>query len=154
MCGSQYSSLLKRSENIKAKFEDSLDYLCVSGTSAPLSVAPRRVISAPHITAPTPTVYFYKKLQKMHICEIFSRKGLNCKNYGRSPRSRVARAGRPAAGRPGGPAVSLLGDRPPGTCAQFSPRFFFQKCPCRPTAPAAGRPGYIPVNFQIEIIFL
>ena len=86
MCDSQYSSLPKKSENIKRKFEDSLDYLCVRGTSAPWSVAPRRVISAPHITAPTPRVYFCKKLQKGHICEILSRKELNCKNYGRSPR--------------------------------------------------------------------
>ena len=149
MCGSQYSSLLKKSENIKDKFEDSLDCLCVRGTSAPWSVAPRRVISAPHITAPTPRVYFCKKLQKEHICEILSRKGLNYKIYSRSPRSRAARAGRPAAGRPA-----------PGTCAQFSPWKFFQKCPCRPAAgrpgpcrPAAGRPGYI-LNFQIENIFL
>ena len=79
MCGSQYSSLLKRSENIKGKFEDSLDCLCVRDTSAPWSVAPRHVISTPHITAPTPRVYFCKKLQKGHICEILSRKELNCK---------------------------------------------------------------------------
>ena len=98
MCGSQYSSLLKMSENIKGKFEDSLDCLCVRGTSAPWSVAPRRVISAPHITAPTPRIYFCKKLQKGHICEIISRKRLNCKNYGRSPRSRAARSRPPGSG--------------------------------------------------------
>ena len=79
MCGSQYSSLLKRSENIKDKFENSLDCLCMRVTSAPWSVAQKCVISAPHITAPTPRVHFYKKLQKGHICEILSRKGLNCK---------------------------------------------------------------------------
>ena len=69
--------------------------------------------------------------------------------------------GRPAAGRSWGAAAPLPGDRPQGTCAQFSPRNFFQKCPCRPVAGrpgpgrlAAGRLGYIPVNFQIENIFL
>ena len=95
MCGSQYSSLLKISENIKGKFEDSLDCLCMRGTSAPWSVVPRRVISAPHITAPTPRVYFFQKLEKWHICEIISRKGLNCKKN------------LPAAPQPGG-----LGGRP------------------------------------------
>ena len=75
-----------------------------------------------------PRVYFCKKLQKRHICEIISRKWLNCKNYGRSPRNRAARgAGRPAAGRPA----------PRDLRAIFSANFF-QKCPCRP---AAGRPG-------------
>ena len=95
-------------------------------------------------------VYFYKKLQKEHICEIISRKRLNCKNYGRSPRSRAARAGHPAAVRPA----------PRDLRAIFS-AIFFQKCPCRPAAgrpgpgrPAAGRPGYIPVNFENENIFL
>ena len=102
MCDSQYSSLLKMSENIKCKFEDSLDCLCVRGTSAPWSVVPRHVISVPHITAPTPRVYFCKKLQKEHICEIISRKGLNCKNYGRSPRSRAT--------GPQGPARNFLRD--------------------------------------------
>ena len=76
------------------------------------------------------------------------------------PLYKGGRAGRPAAGRPG-PAAPLPGDRPPGTYAQFSPRNFFLKCPCRSAAgrsgpghPAAGRPGYIPINFQIENIFL
>ena len=47
-----------------------------------------------------PQGLFLQKVIKGHICEILSRKGLNCKNYSRSPRSRAARAGRPAAGRP------------------------------------------------------
>ena len=75
MCGSQYSSLLKRSENIKAKFEDSLDCLCVSGNSAPLSVAPERVISAPHITAPTPGSISAKSYKKSTYVQLFREKG-------------------------------------------------------------------------------
>ena len=70
------------------------------------------------------------------------------------------RADRPAAGRPGGPAAPLPGDRPPGTCAQLFEQNFLYKSPCRPAAgrpgpgrPAAGRSGYIPVNFQIKIYF-
>ena len=128
MCGSQYSSLLKMSENIKGKFEDSLDCLCVCGTSAPWSVTPRRVISAPHITTPTPRVYFYKKLQKGHICEIISRKGLNCKKKGRPPRCRAAwEAGRPAAGRP-------VPKDPSAICF----RLFFAGQPLPPGSRAAG----------------
>ena len=61
-----------------------------------------------------------------------------------------ATAGRPPAGRPG-LAAPLPGDRPLRTCALFFLRNFFQKYPCRP---AAGRPGYIPVNFENENIFL
>ena len=64
-------------------------------------------------------------------------------------------------GRAGRPAAPLPGDRPSETWAQFSLRIFFQKCPCHPAAgrsgpglPAAGRSEYIPVNFQIENIFL
>ncbi|KAG2538213.1 hypothetical protein PVAP13_9NG312156 [Panicum virgatum] len=67
-------------------------------------------------------------------------------------------AGRPAAGRPG-PAAPLPGDRPPVTCAQFSHRFFFQKCPCRPAAErpgpsrlAVGRPGYIPFLYPSQTL--
>ena len=63
-----------------------------------------------------PKVYFCKKLQKEHICEILLQKVLNCKNYGRSPRSRAARAGRPAAGRPA----------PQGLARNFLPEIFFR----------------------------
>ena len=89
-------------------------------------MAPRHVISAPHITAPTPRVYFCKKLQKEHICEILSRKELNCKNYVRSPRIRAARAGHPAAGRPA----------PMDLRAIFSANFF-SKMPLPPRCRAA-----------------
>ena len=55
------------------------------------------------------------------------------------PLYKGGRAGRPAAGRPGGPVAPLPGDRPQGP---------------GPGRPAAGRPGYISVNFQIKNIFL
>ena len=74
-----------------------------------------------------PRVYFCKKLQKGHICEILSRKGLNCKNYGRSPRSWAARAGRPAAGRPA----------PMDLRAIYSAKFF-SEMPLPPRCRAAG----------------
>ena len=76
-----------------------------------------------------PRVYFCKKLQKEHICEIISRKRLNCKKK---------KSGRPATGRPWGPAARLPGGRFPGTCPQFVFLFFLQISPCHP---AAGRPG-------------
>ena len=69
MCGSQYSSLLKISENIKGKFEDSLDCLCVRGTLAPWSVAPRRVISAP-----TPGSISAKSYKKGTYVKLFREK--------------------------------------------------------------------------------
>ena len=133
MCDSQYSSLLKISENIKGKFEDSLYCLCVRGTSAPWYVAPRRVISAPYITALTPRVYFCKKLQKRHICKIISRKWLNCKNYGRLPRSHAARAGRPAAGRPAPRDLRVI----------FSAKFFSEM----PLPPDSGTAGIYSCKF-------
>ena len=66
------------------------------------------------------------------------------------PLYRGGRAGRPAAGRPGGPAAPLPGDRPQGPVCNFF-LLFLHSSPCRP---AAGRPGYTSVNFQIENIFL
>ena len=143
MCGSQYSSLLKRSENIKGKFEDSPDYLCVRGTSAPWSVAPRCVISAPHITAPTPRVYFCKNIiKKAHMWNSFAKRAKLQKLRPVAPQPGGLGAGRPAAGRPA-----------PGTCAQFSPQIFFQKCPCRPAAgrpvpPGSGAAGVYSCKFQ------
>ena len=84
------------------------------------------------------------------------------------PLYKGGRAGRPAAGRPGpatqlpggqgGPAAPLPGDRPPGIYAQLFEQKFLHKGPAAPLPgggrPAARRPGYIPVNFQIENIFV
>ena len=66
------------------------------------------------------------------------------------------RAGRPAAGRPGGPVAPLPGDRPQGPARNFLHEIFFINAPAAPLpgGQAAGRPGYIPVNFQIENIIL
>ena len=50
-----------------------------------------------------------------------------------------------------GPAAPLPGDRHSGTCAQIFSQKILHKNPCRP---AAGRPGYIPVNFENKNIFL
>ena len=92
-----------------------------------------------------PRVYFCKKLQKWHICEILSRKGLNCKNYGRSPRSRAAwGAGRPAAGRPA----------PRDLRAIFSVNFFPEmplppRCrAARSRPPDSGAAGVYSCKFQ------
>ena len=58
--------------------------------------------------------------------------------------------------RPGGPAAPLPGDRSSRGLSVNSLRKFLQKSPCRLAAgrPDAGRPGYIPVNFENENIFL
>ena len=68
----------------------------------------------------------------------------------RSPSSRAARAGRPAAGRPASRDLRV----------NIFAKVFY-KSPCRPAAgrpgpgrPAVGRPGYILVNFENENIFL
>ena len=124
MCGSQYSSLLKRSENIKGKFEDSLDCLCVRGTSASWSVAPRRVISALHITVPTPRVYFCKKVTKnTHMWNSFAKMAKLQKL-------------RPVAPQPGGQA------RPPrcrATGLQGPARKYFRKSfSQKPLPPRSG----------------
>ena len=61
----------------------------------------------------------------------------------------------------GEPAAPLPCDRPSGTCAQIFLQKFFHKSPCCPAAgrpgpgrPTTGRPGYIPVNFENENIFV
>ena len=54
------------------------------------------------------------------------------------------RAGRPAAGRPGGPAAPLPGDRPPGTYVQLFEQKFLHKAPA---APLPG--GQVPAARQL-----
>ena len=69
--------------------------------------------------------------------------------------------GRPAAGRPEGPAAPLPGDRSFRDRNAIFIQKFLQISPCRPVAgrpgagrPAAGRPRYILINFENKNIFL
>ena len=69
MCGSKYSSLLKISENIKGKFEDSLDCLCACGTSAKTCYLCATYYSA------DPQGLFLQKVTKGTYMKFFHEKG-------------------------------------------------------------------------------
>ena len=102
-------------------------------------VAPRRrdlwrqdVLSRRHILQRRPQGLFLQKvIKKSQMWNYFAK------------RAKLQKI-RPAAPQPG--------DRSPGTCLQFFVVFFCRLAPA--ARRAAGRPGYISVNFQLENIFL
>ena len=67
MCGSQYSSLLKMSENIKDKFEDSLDCLCVWHLGAVICGAKTCYLSATYYNADPRGLFLQKVIKKAHM---------------------------------------------------------------------------------------
>ena len=135
MCGSQYSSLLKRSKNIKCKFEDLLDCLCMRGTSAPWYVASRRLISAPHITA-TWSISA-KSYKRAHMWNYFAK------------RAKLQKL-RPVAPQPGGQG---RGGRPQGPARNFLREIFFEmplppRCrAARSRPPGSGAAGVYSCKF-------
>ena len=79
---------------------------------------------------------------------------------GGGPANPYIRVGEPVALQPGGQArpPRCWATGPQGPARNFLREIFFRNTPAAPLPgpgrPAAGRPGYIPVNFENKNIFL